>query len=423
MLFGLKILFPFFSLNAWWWIEQYSIFLDFRSYFIYGGIILLSFYAFSSFFVVFALIYRKLQKSMCYNVLIFPVVWIILERGRELISARFSWGHLGYAWHDNISLLQIASIGGVYGLSFLVVLVNILLFHGVKEIIQYKHDRKGSILKNALPFCIVVIIMSASFLFGCIVVSDQQPNYDLPVAVIHSVLRTEESVGVSALLFYKGQIRDAAQKGARLIILPENAIPFFVINENTKRPHGYDNLRLDIKKLYDSFLATLSEFPDVSVLIGLHTYKDGGKYNSVVVFDGGDITAIYNKIFLIPFTEDPRGILENSHVDPLARGNKDQNMLFVQNVTITPLICSEISLTNIRVAEIRPVIANVSNDSIFSSPSGGIQHHVMAKIQAVKNRAYVLRSVKGGISSIIDPFGRVLRMARDNETSILFMNI
>src|SRR5207247_5515523 len=58
-----------------------------------------------------------------------PALWVVLELARTYLFSGFPWALLGYSQYDQLPVIQIADITGVYGVSFLVVLTNILLAH------------------------------------------------------------------------------------------------------------------------------------------------------------------------------------------------------------------------------------------------------------------------------------------------------
>ena len=68
------------------------------------------------------------NRSCIEPVVIAPVVWILLEFLRTYLLSGFPWGVLGYSQYQNLILIQISDITGVYGVSFLIVLANVSLY-------------------------------------------------------------------------------------------------------------------------------------------------------------------------------------------------------------------------------------------------------------------------------------------------------
>ncbi|MEQ8164049.1 MAG: apolipoprotein N-acyltransferase, partial [Smithellaceae bacterium] len=56
-----------------------------------------------------------------------PVLWVCLEYGKSYLLTGFPWENLGYSQYLNKYIIQFADIAGVFGISFLIVLVNAAL--------------------------------------------------------------------------------------------------------------------------------------------------------------------------------------------------------------------------------------------------------------------------------------------------------
>jgi len=90
------------------------------------------------------------------------LLWSGLEYIRTYAFTGFAWGTLGYSQFNNLNLIQIADVTGVYGVSFLIVLVNsslaLLWISFQKELKQQYVDMKEQINSfNSFMLCCVVI--------------------------------------------------------------------------------------------------------------------------------------------------------------------------------------------------------------------------------------------------------------------------
>ncbi len=86
----------------------------------------------SSFVGIFAYSIKYISPQMRVNKTLFaiPIIWVAVEFFRsELWFLSFSWLSIGYSQSDSKSILQFASILGVYGISFMIMLVNSLIFY------------------------------------------------------------------------------------------------------------------------------------------------------------------------------------------------------------------------------------------------------------------------------------------------------
>ena len=62
-----------------------------------------------------------------------PVLWVCLEYCKSILLTGFPWENLGYSQYLNFYLIQFADISGVFGLSFLIVMVNATLFEVISK--------------------------------------------------------------------------------------------------------------------------------------------------------------------------------------------------------------------------------------------------------------------------------------------------
>ncbi len=83
------------------------------------------------------------------NTVLFPALWICIEYGRTLGDMSFPWALLGYSLTPVLPVAQLASVTGVYGLSFLIVLANVLVF----ELLHAVYTAVS--VKRQLVYCLV----------------------------------------------------------------------------------------------------------------------------------------------------------------------------------------------------------------------------------------------------------------------------
>jgi apolipoprotein N-acyltransferase len=77
------------------------------------------------------LIERRTSLPFALNL---PIVWVALEYCRSVFGTGFGWYLLGYTQHDTLPMIQIADLGGVFAVSFVVAAVNAVLFALLYEV-------------------------------------------------------------------------------------------------------------------------------------------------------------------------------------------------------------------------------------------------------------------------------------------------
>jgi len=141
-------------------------------------------------------------------------------------------------------------------------------------------------------------------------------------------------------------------------------------------------------------------------------------YNAVLVFEGDRIIDTYRKIHLVPFTEHfpyerqlpwlHRALVENN-TNFWEKGSR-YTVFEAAGVRFSTPICFEDTfgyLSRGFVQNGAEVIVNMTNDLWSFSEPAAMQHMAMAVFRAVENRRSVVRSTNGGITTIIDPNGRI----------------
>jgi len=91
------------------------------------GLVILCLYL-AIYFGVFGMIVSR------FGILVAPIAWIILEYIQaHLFIMSFGWLLLGYSQYRNIPLIQIADFSGVYGISFVIMMVNVAIYKALKR--------------------------------------------------------------------------------------------------------------------------------------------------------------------------------------------------------------------------------------------------------------------------------------------------
>jgi apolipoprotein N-acyltransferase len=168
------------------------------------------------------------------------------------------------------------------------------------------------------------------------------------------------------------------------------------------------------------FIVGVVEWKPETVSTGGKTHEIMAPYNSALMFDAqGHRDFSYDKVHLVPFGEyEPFPLIHrvvsnvSSEVGGFRKGTKYSVGQFPNGNTFGVFICYEA----IYPAEIRRFAANgaqlfvnISNDGWFGHSAAAEQHLRMARVRAVENRRWIVRTTNSGITVSIDPYGRILR--------------
>jgi len=336
-----------------------------------------------------------------------PFIWVSLEYTRSFLFTGFPWESLGYSQFLILPLIQVSDITGVYGISFLIVLVNALLFNISYSL--FSKREKGFYKETALTFLLLVI----TFTYGWWRLSDvskkTQTFSNIKVALIQGNIdqskKWDPAFQDSTFKIYRDLSFQAAKSNPSLIVWPEAAAPFFFQSYDK-----YRKLIIDISKETDSYL-----------LFGSPAYQKGeGKieyFNSAfLISPDNNVFGRYDKTHLVPLGEYVPFGKYLYFIDKIVEGIGD----FSSGKRIAPLefpmgrlgvfICYEgifPDLVRKFVKKGANILVNITNDAWFGETSAPYQHLSMVTFRAVENRVFIARAANTGISSFIDATGKI----------------
>ncbi len=362
---------------------------------------------------IFAVLFSiAIRKTKLPALLIAPLFWVVLEFLRSYIFTGFPWSSIGYTQYKFLTVIQIADITGIYGVSFLVVAVN----GALADIFLIKRRTRDMPLfplsQTAIGFSILVLFIVSTVVYGQIRLREERPGKRFRVSIIqgnieqdkkwepsyqNEVIRTYEDLSVKA----------AAASSPSLIVWPETAVPFFFIADK-----AYSQELIDFQRRLNAYLLF------GSVLEKGKTDERLVLSNSAVLLDeAGGVAYIYDKIHLVPFGEYVPlrrmlffinklvvGIGDYMHGDSYLRARTPFG-------DFSTLICYEIifpGLVRKFFSNGGDFMVNITNDAWFGRTTGPYQHFSMAVFRAVENRKPLIRAANTGISGFIDSCGRIL---------------
>jgi apolipoprotein N-acyltransferase len=365
-------------------------------------------------------------------------VWVALEMVRARLFGGFPWNFLGASQYQMIPLIQIASITGVYGVSFLVVWVSLSFYSAVRMIFRQPETRLVWQAEISLPLTVVILLFAFSFAQ----MGDENPTGPaLRVTLIQpSVPQTliwDESENTNRFRQLLQLSESALANQSDLLIWPESAVPEFddasyAAITNLIRAHRVwlilnaedDVPRADLKNpaTYDAFNAAF--------LLDPAGHFDGVYHKQKLVIFGEYIPLVRWLPFVKWFTPITGGFAAgNEPVQfELRIANKElrtTNSPFeIRNsafVTASPLICYEDMFPQVARGAVRDntdFLVNLTNDGWFGQSAEQWQHMAGAVFRAVENGVLLVRCCNNGVTCWIDAHGRVREIFRDNTGSV-----
>jgi apolipoprotein N-acyltransferase len=418
----------------------------------------------SLFLVMTLALIRKLDRVGVPLWLSAPIAFIAIEYFRshfptgytwmEMFNARhpigFGWYMIGHTQHDYLQLIQIADITGVYGVTFLVVMFNAVIWSLAERRPEVRAWLRvpGVVAPPSLrPSAIAIGLLLATFVYGVIQTNGNNFAEGPRVALIQGNLPQDvKNTKGREMVEHFGKLATEAadspsDQGERpdLIIWPETS---FAYGWHDVTP-GVDifKQKLDFQRDFNSrgdLFRDCAYHWRTPMLYGLNTMqveKDDRlwRYNSALLVDSkGKPVARYDKIHLVPLGEYvpfPETFPFLKHFTP---NDAEYSCRPGENYTRFPLqigdksyhfgclICYEDTDASLARQYVRSgeedvdFLVNISNDGWFNGTEEHEQHLAICRFRAIETRRSVVRAVNMGISAIINPNGEVV--AKPGET-------
>lgn len=383
-----------------------------------AGMIILILYL-SLYFGLFGLIIRPCTRhSTPYALVFIPAVWVLLEYIRGYLLTGFPWALLGYSQYLNLPAAQIADITGAWGVSFLLIFVNVAIVEIICSVISGPRSRPRTIIILLIP--LLVLTLGYGY-YRLNQRADAGRQTALKISVIQGNIPQEIKWDIKA----RDAIIDkyfkfsslAAKQGPGLIIWPEASLPIVPQEE----PGYFKRVKYFVKKI------------DTALLLGSVTSKADLYYNSAILFSRtGTLSAQYDKIHLVPFGEYTPlkrvfWFLQNIlPIGEFAAGNEYK--IFTagdSRIKFSVLICFEDvfpGLSRRFVNRGAGLLINITNDAWFKKTAAPYQHLQASVFRAIENRVPLVRSANTGVSSFIASSGRIISQVSDNYGRNIFID-
>jgi len=368
---------------------------------------------------LFALLVGLITRSRAFAnaraLVLVPFVWVAVELARAHVTS-FPWDLLGYAQVNNVPLTHIATFTGVYGLSFIVALVNTILALGF----LLPRERRMSV-------AMVGVLGAVALQSGAAVPYPAvHPDHlaDL-VQVNLPILEGNWSPAYYDLTI--AQLVQLSSDGARatpapsepaLIVWPESPAPF--VSSDPKFQH---------------WIAALAQDSHAYLIVGSLGTSPGGAPDKQQMFNSaqlvnpdGSLGVRYDKIHLVPFGEfiPFRNLLTFAQslthdIGEFSRGNQ-RNVLRLDGHAVGTFICYESIFPDEVLQFARngaELFVNISDDGWYGDYGAPGQHLNMARMRAIENGRWLLRATNNGITSSISPLGQVVAQAPTNVRTVL----
>ena len=373
-----------------------------------GAFLLVAFL--SLYFALFGLMFAYFQKlPVIPRIFVLASGWVALEFIRAHFLSGFGWVMLGHSQYKNLMCIQMADITGVYGVSFLVALVNLLLFE--------TWTKRSFLLKANI---IVIAILSAVLIYGFWTTGQKKYYKMVRVGIVQPNIPLEADWDESRKPWIIDKTIQLTQElynqKLDLIVWPETSLPGVI----SDAPFLTNEIQAAAAGLH------------TPILIGSIAKEGGQYYNSAFLIGAdGQMLGRYDKIHLVAFGEylPLRPVLgwisKFVPLDDFTSG-KTYTIFSIDpsRSKFGVLICFEDTLGYLCRNFARAgadFFVNITNDAWFCDTKAPFLHLQAAVFGCVENHRSLVRAANTGVSALVDPWGRIIATVANGKGKKTFV--
>ncbi|MGZ8266734.1 MAG: apolipoprotein N-acyltransferase [Burkholderiales bacterium] len=366
--------------------------------------------------------YRVVRGPLWIRAAVFaPALWTFAEWVRGWLFTGFPWLGIGYSQVPLSPLSGYAPLLGIYGVTLIALVSAGIVFVAVRHAFGTSTQRDTTPRRAARAVALLVLLVPV-WLGGFLLreVRWTQPVGE-PVSVTllqgnipQEIKWTDEGLRTTFITYRNLALASTA----RLIVLPETALPLFL---------------RDVPADYLASLADHARRNGGDVLIGVPEREPGGDYYNSVLSMGASPIQAYRKSRLVPFGEfiplrPILGWIVSVLAIPLqdfTPGTREPRPLRVAGQRVAVNVCYEDAFGEeiIRQLPEATLLVNVSNVAWFGRSIAPMQHLQISQARAIETGRYMLRATNTGMTAVVGERGQVVKVAPQFSTAALTANV
>lgn len=337
--------------------------------------------------------------------LLVPLAWAAVEFGRTYLFTGFPWNLIASSIIDLNSFVQFDRFAGPYLLGAMIVSLSAL----VAWLVSQKTPAIAKVLVLS-AFGIFVLVWWGTGLVASKLFS--RPTGTTPAVAALLQPNIEQQMRwdpANTIRIYEQMIamtRDAADRGAHVVIWPESTVPLAYGARDTA--------------FFQEGVEAISRERNLDIILGAvaQDEKEPSRlWNSAFLVSNGKTTGHYDKIRLVPFGEYVPLRKALFFAEKLVKdvgefqfGTNDNPL--AGRFKYGPAICYEVVYPQIARTQVlhgANVLVTITNDAWYDGTSAPRQHLNQARLRAIETNRYLLRAGTTGISALVDPSGHLLK--------------
>lgn len=387
----------------------------------------------ASFWGMFGLTVAKLKgrltnRFVVLQILALPALFVLIEYlsayafslvtsgSGGLLGAHWTFGNFAYALADNSLLLKLASFVGIYGVLFIVILVNVLILELV-------------LLRKLRHVLLVILLAVAVAVAGQVWKRPATGNRSLSFTIIQTDQNYSfDDVSGNNLNAFKKELEllDHVLKDSpesKVIIFPEGSNFFknlsaFLTPAQIKK--YFTELSKDPKLIVDNSRVSLSSKLAYSRILFLNSQQDiVGFYDKKLLTPGGEYLPIL--VDLLAGLVAPQNTESFKSLFAFSAG-EDQKLASFNGTSFRAVACSDLLSPSLFRSQSQDadVIIGLASTAIFHNSRALVQQNLaINKFRAAENSTPLIFAANSGLSYALDNQGNTVKIAPDSRSQLL----
>ncbi len=374
----------------------------------------------------------------------FPVVWTAFEYLSTWGQITFPWLLSGNSQTSLLGKIQFIEYTGVYGISLWISIISVLIYYAFFAKIEESENR--SVKKTVLIMFVAVIVYFLPDVVNPLIRKEYKAVASYDIGIVQPNVNPWRKWGGKQgdlISDYVTMIKEVHEKdtGVKMIVIPETALPYYF------KESLFEESYLKLKALCDSLnVPILAGTPDLEYYsdpssapkdarIRKQTGEKFDTYNSAVLFEPGldkNSYKVYHKMKLVPGSERMPYQEHLPFIKNLVEWGVGLGSWQIGSDTIlfeidderffNSAICYESVYPGFFAEFVKRgagFCVIITNDGWWGKLAGTHQHSQYAVLRAIENRRWIVRCANTGISSFIDPYGKMYDETEINEKALI----
>lgn len=346
--------------------------------------------------------------------LLVALAWPVIEFIRTYALTGFPWNLLAASIVDYAPMIQIDRVAGPYFVGFLMLLPATVAAWLITQ--RTKSIDRILVIGSV---CILVFVWWATGLVASKLIDRPNGRATTRAALlqpnISQEMRWDDANLMAIYQRMMSMTSEAIHGGAKIVIWPESTVP----------------LSYSSTDFYRDTIESVSRDNNIDIILGSiaeDAQNSNRMWNAAFLVSGGKTIGHYDKIRLVPFGEyvPLRKMLFFAEklvhaVGEFESGTHDTPL--AGHFKYGPAICYEVvypQITRTQVVHGANVLVTITNDAWYDGTSAPRQHLNQARLRAIEDDRYLLRSGTTGISAFVNPTGRVLHEIPMGKSGIIY---